>query len=640
MNRSYSKLRHIQDLNKRLDNRLVEEKSLNLFLESFNDKTEKDNLIDILEKQRILEEKLKFGRNNLLIEQDEDVEQDEDLSGMPSLETEEDYDAIIKYYPEEFQEFLDLFVKKVESSPEANQSDTLSESTINDSEIITLLESCKVGYGNFYLADCFKNKKRFKNWMKKTGYKIDNLGEKIKKAFRKWVKKTKGIDLDIEFKKFKKRKNKYKRKNSRKLKRLEKTWIGKKPGSAIKIGRARWVTFGKSKDAASAEFNSDETLEPSIDEEEWQTYLKENEKTMVSLMSNVSKENWEQLKLDQEKIGYAVAVLENFNDTYEEKKWKKVGVGMDRETFIKEVEVDPVISDIPPNEKIYPLVPFQFPLKPTNEPNLFEDNEWDEAHAQVFLSEVKNLCEDVKKAMSGLTPPKDKPKAFLESVYLQASASRLRNQGRAEKLSFKQLSENRLETGKAILIRELTAIGVLVNEKTQFIFDTDANKSELNPYGNGDGSSGPNGILNVNYYIPKGNYPMTPFCDKTVSSCKLYGKEVPRNECGEPYKKKSDYDKHKFINGTVHIIFNDDYETGPIKTPPDDSEENLDPEVTVIETSNYPIYFYAPGKKPFRIPIPGLRIKWKNLFRIRNIGKVTYGPPNKKPGSTKCEFFQ
>ena len=468
---------------------------------------------------------------------------------------------------------------------------------------------------------------------------MENFGRKVKKGFKKWMKKVKGIDLDIEFKKYKKNKKKYKRKNSRRLKSLDREWYSNKKGT-IRIGRVGWLTFGKSKDGASEEFSSEnEEMETTIDEENYVSYLTKNETKMISLMSNTSQANWKTLKADPEEIAYAVAVLERFNDTYEEKNWKKVGVGIDQETFVRECENDPIVNDIPPGEKLYPTATFDFPLNPDNDKNLFKNNQWDESYAETFVTEMKDLCALIQKQMSGLTPPEGKPKAFLEAMYLQASASRLRNGGLAATLSFKQLSEKRLETARAIMTRELAAIGVLINTETKYYFDTDAKPTDTNPMGNGDGSSGPNPPIGKGF-IAKGNFPMSPNCGPSDTSCTLNGKTVLRTECGTPHTNELEYDKYKFINGSVKLIFNDDYTPEPVVTPGDDTKKDLDPIVEIIETDVYPIYFYAPGKKPFKIPIPALRIKWKQLFRFKKRIRPTYGPdPSKKNGATRCEFF-
>ena len=629
-----------------MDNKLIEEKITNSSVGFISEQGEKKTFLNLLEKQRLIEEKLKYGgTKNFILEQEvEDPEGEEYLSGIPDLESDEDYDAIIAYYLEEYNEYLRTTFK--DFIGDEDEGETLTES---DQRLLIeadlLLEYCPQDIG-----DCFRNlgkkfkKTKFARWFRENigepaSDAMENFGRKVKKGFKKWMKKVKGIDLDIEFKKYKKNKKKYKRKNSRRLKSLDREWYSNKKGT-IRIGRVGWLTFGKSKDGASEEFSSEnEEMETTIDEENYVSYLTKNETKMISLMSNTSQANWKTLKADPEEIAYAVAVLERFNDTYEEKNWKKVGVGIDQETFVRECENDPIVNDIPPGEKLYPTATFDFPLNPDNDKNLFKNNQWDESYAETFVTEMKDLCALIQKQMSGLTPPEGKPKAFLEAMYLQASASRLRNGGLAATLSFKQLSEKRLETARAIMTRELAAIGVLINTETKYYFDTDAKPTDTNPMGNGDGSSGPNPPIGKGF-IAKGNFPMSPNCGPSDTSCTLNGKTVLRTECGTPHTNELEYDKYKFINGSVKLIFNDDYTPEPVVTPGDDTKKDLDPIVEIIETDVYPIYFYAPGKKPFKIPIPALRIKWKQLFRFKKRIRPTYGPdPSKKNGATRCEFF-
>ena len=647
MNRSYSKIRHIQEMNKRMDNKLIEEKITNSSVGFISEQGEKKNFLNLLEKQRLIEEQLKYGgTKNFILEQgEEDPEGEEDLSGIPDLESDEDYDAIIAYYPEEYNEYLRTTFKDFIGDEDEDEGETLTES---DQRLLIeadlLIERCPE-----YLADCFKQwgkkfrRTKFARWFKRkigepTKEAMEDFGRKVKKGFRKFAKNVKDIDLNIEHKKRRKKGKNYKRKNSRKLKSLDKVWAKNKRGT-IKIGRVGWLTFGKGRGSASENFSSEEEIGNSIEVEDYVSYLKENESKMVSLMSKTSKSNWATLKADPEEIEYAVSVLERFNDTYEEKKWRKVGVGIDQETFIRECEQDPIVNNIPPDEKLYPAETFEFPLNPNNDKNLFEDNQWNESFAKTFVTEMKDLCALIQKQMSGLTPPEGKPKAYLEALYLQASASRLRNGGGAATLSFKQLSEKRLETGKAIMIRELSAIGVLIDGNTKYYFDTDAKPTDTNPMGNGDGSSGPNPPIGKGF-IAKGNFPMSPNCGPNDPSCTLNGKTVLRTECGTPHTNILEYDKYKFINGSVKLIFNDDYEPDKKPIDPKKEDEDFDPEVEVIETNLYPIYFYAPGKKPFRIPIPALRIKWKQLFTFKRRSRPTYGPdPGKKNGATKCEAF-
>ena len=148
MNRSYSKIRHIQEMNQRMDNKLIEEKITNSSIGFISEQGEKKTFLNLLEKQRLIEEQLKYGgTKNFILEQEVKVE-NEDLSDMPNLKTEKDYNEMINLYPEEFQEFLELLAKKVESSSETNQPGDLNESTLDYGKINILLENCRIGSGD------------------------------------------------------------------------------------------------------------------------------------------------------------------------------------------------------------------------------------------------------------------------------------------------------------------------------------------------------------------------------------------------------------------------------------------------------------------------------------------------------------
>ena len=67
MNRSYSKIRHIQEMNKRMDNKLIEEKITNSSVGFISEQGEKKNFLNLLEKQRLIEEQLKYGGNKNFI---------------------------------------------------------------------------------------------------------------------------------------------------------------------------------------------------------------------------------------------------------------------------------------------------------------------------------------------------------------------------------------------------------------------------------------------------------------------------------------------------------------------------------------------------------------------------------------------
>lgn len=519
----------------------------------------------------------------------------------PSVSSAED---IIRLYGKDvFNEFWKEITPKIANYANQSEPNTMTEGTQ-----IILKENCIPGSGNFMLADCFKGNGKFSKWVKNQGRKFDSW---LSGEFEDW------------------RRNRDKKKKKPKNKGyLQKTWLSDKKGS-IKIGRKKWLYFGKGRGSRYEEFDSQEYYSADTPEEEWDTFLA-NDSRITKLMSKDSKQNWQTLKNDPENKEYAVSVLERFDNTNEpDAPWVKVGVGLDIEVFEQEIQLDPTVNKTEGDKKEYPFVPLTFPFDATQEPNLFENNEYDEAHATVFSAQIDKLVTEVSQIMAGLNPPEGKPKAYIKSVELYSSASRFRNGGNAADFSFYELATKRLETAKNIIFNKLSAIGVGYDQSTAVT---------TNPNGsNGDGTSGPNPPIGYKY-VPKGNVKMEPFCESNVKECKIGGKVVKRNELGEPHANNADYEKYKYVRGTVVIVFNDLLETVPKVTPPDKEKEELDPLIDEIETPIYPVYFFRPGKKPFKIPLPGIIIRWERM-RSKFAGLKGGIPTNKKPGSTRCEFF-
>jgi hypothetical protein len=553
------------------------------------------------EKTRILEMHYKASGKTLLKEQGETVTNSQSETTMDEPKINSAKDIISIYGKEVFDEFLNDINDEIVAYVNKSEPNTITEG-----RQIILSENCIPGSGNFMLADCFKGKVR--KWFKEKGQGIDSW---ISKKFEDW------------------RRNRDPKKKKPKNKGyLQKTWMSNKKGS-IKIGRKKWLYFGKGRGSRYEDFDSQEYYSADTPEEEWDTFLADDSR-ITKLMSKESKQNWQTLKNDTENKEYAVSVLERFDETNEpDAPWTKVGVGIDIEVFERELQFDPTVNKTEGDKKEYPFVPITFPFDAEQEPNLFVNNEWDEANAGVFSAQIDKLVNEVTQIISGLNPPEGKPKGYIKSIDLYSSASRFRNGGRAIDLSFLELSTLRLETAKKIIFDKLSAIGVGSDASTEI---------NLNPNGsNGDGTSGPNPPLQYKY-VPKGNVKMTPFCESNVEECKIGGKVVKRNEFGQPHANNADYDKYKYVRGTVVIVFNDLLEAVPIITPPDEKKEEIDPIIDEIETPRYPIYFFRPGKKPFRIPLPGIIIRWQKM-RSKNAGLKGGIPGNKKPGSTKCEFF-
>ena len=278
-----------------------------------------------------------------------------------------------------------------------------------------------------------------------------------------------------------------------------------------------------------------------------------------------------------------------------------------------------------------------FPVNEESEPNLFLDNASDRASAIKFTQEVKLMCEEIKTVMEGFDPPEGKPKAYLQAYGLESSASRLRNTGIAIDLTFLQLSNARIKTAQEIIFEELTNIGVLVDSETiSKIDNTGTNK---------DGTSGPNPPASIGpnryYFIPKGNYTMNPPCKDNTTVVK--GVKCNRNECGAPHATKAEYDQYKYIRGWFTVIFNDTIIPVPEETTELEGDEDT-PEYQVIETVKYPVIMWSPPKKPFRIPLIGLKARWIDVFKIRPRqrkfrGQGTTGPPKGGFNTLGCPKF-
>lgn len=164
--------------------------------------------------------------------------------------------------------------------------------------------------------------------------------------------------------------------------------------------------------------------------------------------------------------------------------------------------------------------------------DLYVDNWWevtDNLKTQ-FKQQVLTPIENTKKTIPGI-------QLILKSLTVETSASRLRNKEGAEKYSFLELSQNRNNSTANYIKEALTSAGITGVDKAQVVQNFQAAKSETNPNGNGDGSSGPNPPDGY-AFVPVGNYKMnTP------------GKD--RNEAGTPLKDIKEYDKFKFVKVTI-----------------------------------------------------------------------------------------
>jgi len=166
--------------------------------------------------------------------------------------------------------------------------------------------------------------------------------------------------------------------------------------------------------------------------------------------------------------------------------------------------------------------------------DVFVDNKYDvtEKVTTEFQNQILNVIQEAMNSVPGI-------QISLVSMYIETSASRFRNTGEAVGMSFLQLAEARANTTATYMSDKLKEIGVVNVDKAPKTLNFKAEKSDVNPNGNGDGTSGPNPLEPFNF-IPVGNFKMnTP------------GKN--RKEAGTPLKSKEEYDPFKFIKVIIKI---------------------------------------------------------------------------------------
>ena len=138
--------------------------------------------------------------------------------------------------------------------------------------------------------------------------------------------------------------------------------------SPIKIKRGKGKTInilkGKPSQRDKVSFDNYQVKTP---EDQWSEYLN-NDSEITSVMSSRSKGNWKKLKSDQDNLGYAVAVLERFNETNPTTKWERVVVNSETEI------INVVQQPEEPVEDSYPGIPVKFPKNLNPHAPFFKDN--------------------------------------------------------------------------------------------------------------------------------------------------------------------------------------------------------------------------------------------------------------------------
>jgi hypothetical protein len=564
------------------------------------------------EKNKILEmHEIAKSKENIIFEQN--IENNEEPIDQEISDEE--------YESEEFLEFLkSAFKKGFENQTQVNES----KKNINEQTSLSFL-------GNRF---CYSNKglcgalKKFNSWVRNIDINFDFGwldGLAIKMGPDNFFKKIKDL-----YKKWRHNRRKYKKK------RFVKTWVDAKgegafKGSRFRVGIRKYVPLGKGEPGAEKTMYSDSRGEVfefqeyiKTPEEEWDKFLTNNEQSMLGLMDSTSIDNWNTIKVDKDNKKFAVYALEYFLRQQPKIGYTEILVG-ENQNAIKDI-VDPTKKDIPDepkNDLVTLNIPGNFDAS-----NLFQDNHWEIEYAPDFVKMVNTIADGIVDQMETMDP-KLKWKAYLQELYLYSSCSRYRNSKGAADLSFQELAKRRLETGRDYIIETFEKIGVIIDNSTVITLDYMAKKSDKVPFGNGDGSSGPNPPKNDGGFVPLGDYPMTSGCDKFADECEVDGKTVERDELGEPLASKADYEKFKFVKGYMNIVLNGEVPKPPLPEP---KTKDTPPDVVEIPTALYPITFLKPPKGAGRIGIPGMELKLK----LKLSGGLTAFSPQKKGKTKTC----
>ena len=328
--------------------------------------------------------------------------------------------------------------------------------------------------------------------------------------------------------------------------------------SPIKIKRGKGKTInilkGKPSQRDKVSFDDYQVKTP---EDQWSEYLN-NDSEITSVMSSRSKGNWKKLKSDQDNLGYAVAVLERFNETNPTTKWERVVVGSGSEIIKVVQEPEESVEDT------YPGIPVKFPANLEPYAPFFKDNSF--TPTELFKKSVKeDIINPLIKINQEYGVTDGSPKFWLESMDILTSCSTLPNGKSPEdgiKRSFKELSEARNKAAYDYIISELKGIGVLIDGDSKVLRNSDGK--------NGDGTSGP----------------------------EWTGKNEDRSK----------YEKYKYLDVELKVAMN-------IETKPEDIIDEPEDNIESIETPTYDVLFRKPGKGKLSITLP--KIKLQKMFAGR-----------------------
>ena len=322
--------------------------------------------------------------------------------------------------------------------------------------------------------------------------------------------------------------------------------------SPIKIKRGKGKTInilkGKPSQRDKVSFDDYQVKTP---EDQWSEYLN-NDSEITSVMSSRSKGNWKKLKSDQDNLGYAVAVLERFNETNPTTKWERVVVNSETEI------INAVQQPEEPVEDSYPGIPVKFPKNLNPHAPFFLNNSF--TPTELFKKSVKeDIIDPLIKINQEYGVTDGSPKFWLESMDILTSCSTLPNGKSPEdgkKRSFKELSEARNKASYDYIVSELKGIGVLIDGDSKVLRNSDGK--------NGDGTSGP----------------------------KWTGKNEDRPK----------YEKYKYLDVELKIAVN-------IETKPEEITDEPEDNIESIETPTYNVLFRKPAKGKLRITLPKIELQ-------------------------------
>lgn len=336
--------------------------------------------------------------------------------------------------------------------------------------------------------------------------------------------------------------------------------------------------------------------------DEWDRYLTDYEQPMVQRMNSTSVTHWDEIKSKPETIGYAVASLEQWVETFPTMKWKYVIC--DSEAGIKEIiERIPKITPTPDAEDANGIsVSTKFPLNGPSS-NFFKNNEWEvtQAFIDMFDTEIVKPVTDGMAMMKYNAKDANAPKYVCDVIEVSTSCSRLVNGGLAADKTFEELSQLRNDAALKYIKEKLVSIGVIMAESITI--------NQIIKGRNEDGSSGPNP---PHYDRNKQTYGI-PISGKAKD---WDTDEKNRNDYGLPSRTIEDYLKYKYCVAGIQLIINSDWTDKPSPKNDEVEEPQWEDVVLQVPTTNYFVYFMSPWRKfGLKIKIPYPVFSWKSTPR-------------------------